>query len=50
MHESYRKAYEAPKVTDYGTLLELTAAANNFGNEDGGTKGVPGFGGTGTFS
>lgn len=43
-------SYESPTIVEYGDLQDLTEAANNFGNEDGGAKGVPGFGGTGTFS
>lgn len=52
MHnETDTKTYETPQIVEYGDLRELTEATNNFGNEDGGAKGVPGeFGGTGTFS
>jgi hypothetical protein len=50
MTQDARKEYEAPRVKVYGTLQELTAASNNFGNEDGGVKHTHGFGGTGTFS
>lgn len=39
--------YEAPRITDYGTLAELTAGVGGpktdyFGNQDGGGHGGPG--------
>ena len=31
-------SFEAPQVTDYGTLLDLTAATGFVAQEDGGSK------------
>ncbi len=42
--------YETPQLTDHGDLRELTEALDNFGDEDGGVKHTPGFGGFGDFS
>lgn len=33
-----RETYEAPMVTDYGDILDLTAASGFSGPEDGGNK------------
>jgi hypothetical protein len=34
-------SYTAPVITDYGDLLQITAATGFFGTEDGGTKMLP---------
>lgn len=33
--------YERPRVQDYGTVLQMTAAQGLFGSEDGGSKMLP---------
>ena len=45
------KTYEKPAVTDFGSLVELTAAAGSVGSEDGVGKTVQaGIGGLGSVS